>query len=369
MEKQNRPVYYKDYLQLNKLLDSQSCKSKEVGNECHDETLFIIVHQAYELWFKQIIHELDSILPIFSKESIPDSQMSIISARLERIIHIQKVLVEHLVILETMTPMDFLEFRDLLIPASGFQSVQFRMIEIKLGLGLKKRNTEFEGFILGRLAEEDRDHLLNIEKDKSLLELLEKWLERVPFIQDGKFDFWREFQKSVDEMLKSDREIIEKNTSIPQEQKNIQLESLEVTKETFFSLFDPKKYHSLVAEGKKTLSQKATLGALFVMLYRDEPLLYLPYKVLNSLMDIDENFIAWRQRHALMAQRMLGTKIGTGGSSGHDYLKKAADKNRVFLDLFNLSSFIIPRSKLPVLPESIKRELNFYFSENSKIKT
>ena len=369
MEKQNRPVYYKDYLQLDKLLDSQSCKSKEMGKECHDETLFIIVHQAYELWFKQIIHELDSILPIFSKETIPDSQMSLISARLERVIHIQKVLVEHLVILETMTPMDFLEFRDLLIPASGFQSVQFRIIEVKLGLGLQKRNTEFEGFILGRLAKDDRDHLLNIEKDKSLLELVEKWLERVPFIQDGKFDFWKEFQKSVNEMLKSDREIIEKNPSIPKEQKNIQLENLKITEETFFSLFDPKKFQTLIAEGKKTLSQKATLGALFVMLYRDEPLLYLPYKVLNSLMDIDENFIAWRQRHALMAQRMLGTKIGTGGSSGHDYLKKAADKNRVFLDLFNLSSFIIPRSKLPVLPESIKRELNFYFSEKSKIKT
>jgi tryptophan 2,3-dioxygenase len=361
-----RPVYYKDYLQLNKLLNAQACRSKEVGRECHDETLFIIVHQAYELWFKQIIHELDSILQLFSQKSIPDFQISLISSRLERIIHIQKVLVEHLVILETMTPMDFLEFRNLLIPASGFQSIQFRAIETKLGLNLKKRDAEFEGFILGRLKKEDKDYLVNLEKNNSLFELVEKWLERVPFIQYGKFNFWREFQKSVTEMLKSDRQIIEQNPSIPQEQKDIQLQNLEMTKDTFFSLFDPKKFQDLIIEGKKRLSQKATLGALFVMLYRDEPLLYLPFKVLNSLMDIDENFIAWRQRHALMAQRMLGMKIGTGGSSGHDYLKKAAEKNKIFQDLFNLSSFLIPRSQLPSLPEDIKKELNFFFSEKTK---
>ena len=104
-------------------------KVKKLRQECHDETLFIIVHQAYELWFKQIIHELDSIIKVFSPTKIPDYQMSLISSRLERINQIQKVIMEHLVILETMTPMDFLEFRDYLIPASGFQSVQFRAIE------------------------------------------------------------------------------------------------------------------------------------------------------------------------------------------------------------------------------------------------
>ena len=83
-------------------------------------------------------------------------------------------------------------------------------------------------------------------------------------------------------------------------------------------------------------------------------------------MDIDENFIAWRHRHALMAQRMLGTKIGTGGSSGHEYLRKAAEENKVFTDLFNLSSFLIPRSKLPELPNQIKKELSFNFSEKLK---
>ena len=112
----DKPVSYKNYLQLEKIFDAQHCKSKEIGKECHDETLFIIVHQAYELWFKQILHELDSILYVFSQPVIPDFQMSLISSRLERINQIQKVIMEHLVILETMTPMDFLEFRDLSYP-------------------------------------------------------------------------------------------------------------------------------------------------------------------------------------------------------------------------------------------------------------
>ena len=83
-------------------------------------------------------------------------------------------------------------------------------------------------------------------------------------------------------------------------------------------------------------------------------------------MDIDENFIAWRHRHALMALRMLGTKMGTGGSSGHEYLKTAAEENKIFNDLFNLSTFLIPRSKLPELPVQIKKELNFNFSGDPK---
>jgi len=361
-----KPVNYKDYLQLEKILNAQHCKSKEVGQECHDETLFIIVHQAYELWFKQIIHELDSILEVFSQSKIPDYQMSLISSRLERINQIQKVIMDHLVILETMTPMDFLEFRDLLIPASGFQSVQFRTIEIKLGLGLKKRKTDFENFILGRLAPEDRNFLMELDKSPSLFQLIEKWLERIPFIQEEHFDFWREFQKSVNEMLKADKKFIEDNLTLPKEQKLIQLEGLEDTKETFHSLFDSKKFHSLRANGKNRLSQKATLGALFILLYRDEPILYQPFKILNLLMDIDENFIAWRHRHALMALRMLGTKMGTGGSSGHEYLKTAAEENKIFSDLFNLSTFLIPRSKLPNLPDQIKKELNFNFSGDSK---
>jgi tryptophan 2,3-dioxygenase len=365
MHKNKGPVYYGDYLQLSKLLDTQLPLSRKFATkedgECHDEMLFIIVHQAYELWFKQIIHELNLVIKIFAQDYIPENQLSNVFQKLNRVKKIQSILIDQLDIIETMTPMDFLEFRDLLIPASGFQSVQFREVEIKMGLTTDSRIDVDREFFMGRLSEDDKKRLIEVEKSPSILKLMEKWLERLPFTNMGEFNFWDEFKKSIDTISKEDEEIILKNSaSLSELQKNIQLENLRLTRENFQSLFDSKKHQMLVENRQRTLSQKAILNALFILLYRDEPMLAMPFNILTSMMDIDENFTSWRYRHALMAQRMLGTKIGTGGSSGHVYLKRAADNNRVFLDLFNLSTYIIPRSRLPIIPEGIKKQLSFY---------
>lgn len=365
MHKNKGPVYYGDYLQLSKLLDSQLPLSKkfadETNGECHDEMLFIIVHQVYELWFKQILHDLNSILDTFNQDYVPESELSGVVQKLARIKKIQPMLISQFDVLETMTPMDFLEFRDLLIPASGFQSVQFREIEIKLGLGTGDRLNVDREFFLGRLNEADKTKLGEPESAPSLLKLVEKWLERVPFTQINNFNFWDEYQKAVESILRDDEAtIIQNSAHLSELQKKAQLENLEITRSTFRSLFDEKAHEDLINNKQRKLSQKAILNALFIMLYRDEPMLAQPFQILTSMMDIDENFTTWRYRHALLAQRMLGTKIGTGGSSGHTYLKRAADNNRVFIDLFNLSTFLIPRSRLPVIPEEIKKQLNFY---------
>ena len=135
----DKKLSYGSYLQLDRLLDSQTLKSTESGNSVHDEMLFIIIHQAYELWFKQILHELDSVLDMFKGNYVQEENLGTVVNRFDRIIEIQKLLVNQIGILETMTPMDFLEFRDLLNPASGFQSVQFREIENKLGMEPSKR--------------------------------------------------------------------------------------------------------------------------------------------------------------------------------------------------------------------------------------
>lgn len=359
-----KPVYYGDYLQLDKLCDSQLPESKKIGAECHDEMLFIIVHQVYELWFKQIIHEFKSVYSLFNQPSVEEKDLSLVVARLERVKKIQGLLNDQLEIMETMTPMDFLEFRDLLIPASGFQSTQFREIEILMGLSTGNRQEVDREYFLGRLKKEDQERLMKLEEQPSFIELLESWLERVPFTANQSFDFWSEYNKSVTTMLERDEKIIRGNEGhYGKKEMEGQLAFLDGTKKTFESIFDEKFHDSLVKDGKRRLSQKATLNALFILLYRDEPILNQPYNLLTALMDIDENFTSWRYRHAMMAHRMLGTKIGTGGSSGHEYLKRAAENNRVFIDLFNLSTFLIPRSLLPVLPKEVKQELNFHFSE------
>ena len=95
-------------------------------------------------------------------------------------------------------------------------------------------------------------------------------------------------------------------------------------------------------------------------LYRDEPILHLPFRLLTALVELDEGFTTWRYRHVMMVQRMIGAKIGTGGSSGSDYLRQTTENNRFFRDLTLLSTFLLPRSALPQLPESLRAALDFH---------
>ncbi|MEN8261033.1 MAG: tryptophan 2,3-dioxygenase family protein, partial [Pseudomonadota bacterium] len=139
-----------------------------------------------------------------------------------------------------------------------------------------------------------------------------------------------------------------------------QTEELAATRISFECIYNREVYEQHQRKGRFRLSYPATLSALFINLYRNEPILFLPFTVLTRLIDIDEQLTAWRSSHALMAQRMLGSKIGTGGSSGHEYLRATVSRNRIFVDLFNLATFLIPRSALPALPLALKKFLGFY---------
>jgi len=357
------PVYYADYLCLEQLLSSQKLVSGRGDSPAaHDETLFIVVHQVYELWFKQILHELSAVSTLFAQNTVHESTLGSCVAHFERIVEIQKLLISQLGVMETMTPLDFLDFRDYLVPASGFQSVQFRAIEIRLGLKISERKGITAKSFLQRFNEADQKIIAKLESEDSLLTLIDRWLTRIPFLDFQGFHFWEKYQKAVASMLADDEQTIRQNPTLSQDEINLNLAELTETKNTFEVLFDEKKYQSGLGNQQSRFSHGATLSALFINLYRDEPILHLPFKLLNTLMEIDENFTTWRHRHALMAHRMLGGKIGTGGSSGHQYLKTAAENNRVFIDLFNLSTYLIPRSKLPQLPRSLKDNLNFHFS-------
>ena len=134
MKRNTTPVYYGDYLQLDKILGAQGLQSEKYGAAAHDEMLFIIVHQVYELWFKQVLHELNAVIDTFSQDKVKDEQLIEVVHRLHRIIQIQQLMNDQISVMETMTPQDFMSFRDYLVPASGFQSIQFKRLEISLGL-------------------------------------------------------------------------------------------------------------------------------------------------------------------------------------------------------------------------------------------
>lgn len=359
MQKNTKPCYYPDYLQLDKLLDAQHPESKKYGAEAHDETLFIIVHQAYELWFKQILHEIHSILPVLSQSHVDESKISTVNLRLERVHRIQDVLVDQIDILETMTPLDFLDFRDYLIPASGFQSIQFKEIEILLGLKSEYRINFDKKSFYSRLNEQDRNYLMDLEEKPSLFDAVEKWLERMPFLEFGDFKFWSIFKEAVENMLNHDERVLKEADYLSDAEKTFQLNDLENTRATFDALFDKDKYDELKTQGRFRMSQEATLSALFINLYREQPMLNGPFRLLQGLVEIDEKFTTWRYRHTTMVLRMIGSKIGTGGSAGHDYLRQTTQNNRFFRDLFNLTTFLIPRSALPELPEEVIKAMNF----------
>jgi tryptophan 2,3-dioxygenase len=127
------PLTYSTYLRLDDLLDLQTCQSDGPDGPEHDETLFIIIHQTYELWFKQMLHEIDHMQKLLGRDEIARAMHTF-----KRVLTVLKVMVTQIDILETMTPLEFLSFRDRLESGSGFQSVQFRALEFKLGL--KRRN-------------------------------------------------------------------------------------------------------------------------------------------------------------------------------------------------------------------------------------
>jgi tryptophan 2,3-dioxygenase len=181
----------------------------------------------------------------------------------------------------------------------------------------------------------------------------------MPFVQFRDFDFWREYRANVTRMLDEDRETIARRAQLPEVARQAQLEELDRTRTTFDSVFDPEKHEALRAAGERRLAYPAFLAALMIMLYRDEPILQSPFRLLTALVDIDEGLALWRYRHALMVHRMIGAKIGTGGSSGQDYLRRTIEAHRVFLDFFNLSTYLIPRSLLPRLPPELERALGF----------
>lgn len=332
-------MYYSDYLHLDKILGAQELESDKANRHAHDEMLFIIIHQSYELWFKQIMFEVDSVHAIMSKTTINDNspELMMVSRRLFRVVEIMRVLVHKVDILETMTPLDFLDFRDLLRPASGFQSMQFKILEAKLGLKMEHRHGQ--QYYTSQLRPEDKAAIEKLSTEPTLLELLNNWLERMPFFEDVALwengndkAFWNHYRDTYSQSLGEG------------EKQNI---------ERFDELFLNPDFQ----EG--TLSDRARRSALFILLYRDYPLLQNPYRIINLCLEVDELFATWRWRHMNMVHRMIGTRSGTGGSTGKGYLREAALKHYVFGEFAELNSFMIERRQLPKLTVELEKLLSF----------
>lgn len=326
-------VHYHDYLQLDKILNAQFPESDKHQAPAHDEMLFIIIHQAYELWFKQLHFEANSVVEIMQKPVLNDNspELQTVVHRLKRVVTILQVLVHQVDIIETMTPMDFLDFRDMLRPASGFQSWQFKELEAKLGLKYESRHGK--EYYTSQLKEEQVKIIKEAERHLSLLDLVNKWLERIPFFKEEK-NFWENYRSQYE-------------LSLAKEEKD----NLKAFDEVFMK--------ESPAGISRSFSSSACRAALFIFLYRGYPLLQLPFQLLNTLLEIDIQLSSWRYRHMNMVHRMIGTRIGTGGSTGKDYLRAAAEKHYIFKEIAQLNSYLVERKRLPMLSAETEKKLGF----------
>ncbi len=246
------PVTYASYLRLDDLLGLQ--QPREGGLE-HDETLFIIIHQVYELWFKEMLHELDHLMALLRGSDTPPALHTF-----KRVLTILKVLVAQIDILETITPLGFLSFRDRLEAGSGFQSFQFRELECVLGV---KSRAALERYPAGS------EHRARVE-----------WRLLAPTLWDAFLAYLALHGYAVP------RSALERDVTGPIEA-------------------DP------------------GVQRVLIEVYRKNPTVAL---VCERLIDFDEGFMEWRYRHVKMVQRTIGTKRGTGGTAGAEYLVTTINK-------------------------------------------
>ncbi|MBD0370450.1 MAG: tryptophan 2,3-dioxygenase [Pyrinomonadaceae bacterium] len=264
----NAPLSYNKYLRVSDLIGLQDCLSEPVH---HDELLFITIHQTYELWFKQILHEIDAAINQMNEDR------GVAAARsLRRVAEIEKVLVNQIHILETMTPINFLGFRDQLNPASGFQSMQFREIEFSSGL-------------------KDKGILQNFRDDEFAFCRLEKRLGS-PSLSDAFFAYLR--RRGLDA---------------------------------------PADDEALMEAERRRLYGKRTQAVLEIITHFETR--YEEFQLAESLIEHDELFALWRSHHVKMVERMVGTKKGTGGSEGVGYLRTTLD-SKFFPELWEARTYL-----------------------------
>ena len=246
---------YADYLKLDQLLSAQQPLS-----HLHDEMLFVIIHQTKELWMKQLLHELELAIPLVEEGRIAEAYKA-----MARISRIQAVMTLSWDVLSTLTPVDYLKFRNVLGTSSGFQSAQFREIEFRLGL-------------------KEPNFINHYDEGSPERERLQQALS-APSLRDV----------AVDALEKAGFDLGDRSTE--------------------------------------------ALGRAWLEVYRDADRWFELYELAEKLVDIDDALAAWRHKHVLTVERIIGGKRGTGGTAGVKYLQGTVAK-RAFPELWSLRTLL-----------------------------
>jgi tryptophan 2,3-dioxygenase len=354
---QPRATTYWNYIRVEELLGLQGGIEDDEGDLSNDEVLFITVHQIFELWFKLVLRELRFARDLFTAPRVAEQELSGAVRSLARVVTILQRASQHFEVVETLTTRDYLEFRDKLMPASGFQSAQMRQMEILLGLEEAERipygPVQDYRVALREPGGQPSAALLRVEAalaDKpTLKEALEDWLHRTPIdgMQPHHPDAEEELARFVKRFLRAHASQVDaaRDRAValaPDEARHLEglYEREKVSVQEFLS----------AGPTPADLRRRRIRAAmLFIETYRELPLLSWPREVLEHLVRLEQAFVVFRQRHARMVERVIGRRTGTGGSAGVEYLDQTALKYRVFRDLWAIRTLQIRRDAAPEL--------------------
>jgi len=350
---------YWDYIRVEELLALQGGLEKDEASLGNDEVVFIVVHQVFELWFKLAIRELITARDLLNRSPVPDQEMSTACRGLKRVAEIFQLAPDHFRLMETLTTRDYLSFRDKLFPASGFQSAQMREMEIALGL-IEEERIPFGpgGSYLRALEGADGAVSPALERVKvrladrpSLREVLDDWLYRTPINASAPTD---EGDKAVVDAflaayLKGHERSVERQLEAARS-RGLVGEELAALGARFQVTLDGARAfleaHG-VPEQERERRRRIRAATLFIESYRELPLLAWPREVLDTAIEVEQRFLIFRQRHARMVERIIGRRVGTGGSAGVAYLDETALEYRIFKDLWAVRTLLLDVELLP----------------------
>jgi tryptophan 2,3-dioxygenase len=355
------PTSYWDYVKVEELTRLQGGLEPTDESLSNDEVLFITVHQIDELWFKLALRELVLVRDLFAQERIAETRVASAVRGIRRAGLLFDQASAHFALLETMTTRDYLAFRDKLSPASGFQSAQLREIEIVMGLPEEDRlplggDRDYMRALRGADGGESSASARvrrRLEEKPSLREAIESWLFRTPI--DGSFPgspddaavvsrFVERYLEAHEGEMRRALELASHSGTTPDDRARL---SARFAREStgargFLAAED-------VDPARRERVARVRAASLLIESYRELPLLAWPREVVDALIQMEQAFVVFRQRHARMVERVIGRRTGTGGSAGVEYLDQTALQYRVFRDLWAVRTILIRADALPAL--------------------
>jgi tryptophan 2,3-dioxygenase len=387
-------VSYWDYLRIDELLALQGGVERDESKLSNHEVLFIAVHQVFELWFKLVIRELAAVRDLLHRTPVPESDLAAAVASLRRVQVVMEQMANHWRLMETLTTRDFLDFRDKLLPASGFQSGQFREVEVLLGLPPEER-MRFGGDAAWLRALEDGKGgaspslarvRARLASGPSIREVVDDWLHRTPIRGSSPRDASpggsspRDSSRGdpaprgdadaadaavvrafADDFLAAhSREIGDPEARAARQATDP--ESIRRIAAQYRAEIEAARRFLLAEDAPEAERQRrARIRAAIVFLesYRELPLLAWPRELLDALVAAEQSMLVFRQRHARMVEREIGRRTGTGGSPGVAYLDETAIRYRVFSDLWTVRTVLLRRGAVPPLGDASFYEFRY----------